>query len=782
MKMISFIMAVLCLNLSFVRAQNSGEISGKVREQKNGRVLPYASLTVMRNDSILAGTISDDKGGFRFTDLTLGTLSLEVSFVGFLPQTRVLTLTESSPNIILPDILLEEDVNALKEVVVEGELTTIEQRIDRKVINVGKDLTSLGGSTMDLLDNIPSLEVDPQGTISLRGNNNLQLFVDGRATNQSPATLLRQIPPSSISKVEVITNPSAKYSPEGSSGIINIILKKNLVDGYTVSINTGYTIGLQPKYNGSINSGLRMGKWGFSLLNSISKSIYPSQRSFDRFTDDSRHFTDFQIDMTPIYNQLSVDFFLSKNHQLSGLVGLSTWKGKVSNNIDILFNDDREDIISRIDGTGSSSGAEYNLFYQGFFNEKKNNLKVEANYEEGSADDLDAYTVFGFEEKTFETNKSLTFNLDYANASKDQWKWEMGAAVDLREQTKDFVSTQTGSPVLDHRYDRDVFSIYGQGHTSLGPWELQLGLRGEVVQEVGRSFNERVYENDYTRIYPSLYIHRSLKEGRWFFQYSNRIDRPAFNLVNPVRFYNTPSFISIGNINLQPQLTNGFELGYSSRKKTRITTSVFYRRIKNEIIRTLEISPTDPNVTLLSYDNLSKTDVFGAELGWNRYLFEKFRIIANLDYNYRTLVGSVVLPDTSEPQFIETQANSVNGRIILQYRPKKELTFQASQLYRNSRNFLQGRYEARSKFDVAAIYSVLKGKGRISLNFKDIFNNWDVFYTTQVPFDQKGINDIESQTFFVGFNYAFGGKVNSIERSRRDDFNINQRDKKSGIE
>lgn len=775
-------MTGLCLTLSFVSAQISGEISGKTIARKSSKALPYASIILRQNDSVLVGKISEDNGAFRFTNLPLTTLSLEVSFIGFQTQTQIVVLTESSPSLEVPDILLEEDVNALKEVVVEAERTLIEQLIDRKVINVGKDLTSLGGSTIELLDNIPSLEVDPEGTISLRGNNNLQLFVDGRATNQSPQAVLQQIPPTSISKVEVITNPSAKYSPEGSSGIINIILKKNVVEGYNVSINTGYTVGILPKYNGSINSGLRIGKWGFSLLNSISNSSYPSQRFFDRFTDNSSHLTDFQIDMTPTYNRLGIDFFMSENHQISVLAGISTWKGTVSNNIDILFNDDREDIISRIDGTGSSNGSEYNLFYQGFFNEKKNSLKFEVNYEEGSADDLDEYTVFGFDEMTFETNRSLTTNVDYTNASKDQWNWEVGGAADLMGQTKDFESTQIGSPALDHRYNRDVFSMYGQVNTTLAKWEMQLGLRGEVVNEVGKSFNETVYENDYARIYPSLFINHELKKGRLFFQYSNRIDRPAFNLVNPVRFFNTPSFISIGNINLQPQLAHGFELGYSFRKKATLTTSIFYRRIKDEIIRTLEISPTDPNVTLLSYDNLSNTDVFGAELGWSRSLFEKFRLILNLDYNYRTLIGSVLLPDRVVPERIDTNANNINGRFILQYRPKKKLTFQVTHVHRNARNFLQGRYDVRSKMDFAATLSVLKGKGRISLSVKDMFNNWDVFYTTQVPFVQEGINDIESQTFFVGFNYAFGGKVNSIKRSRRDDFKVNQRDKKSGIE
>lgn len=223
-------------------------------------------------------------------------------------------------------------------------------------------------------------------------------------------------------------------------------------------------------------------------------------------------------------------------------------------------------------------------------------------------------------------------------------------------------------------------------------------------------------------------------------------------------------------------------MGYSLCKKGTVTASVFCRRIKDEIIRTLEISPTDPNVTLLSYANLSNTDVFGAELGWSQSVFEKFNLILNLDYTYRTLIGSVVLADTSVPERIDTNANNINGRVILQYRSVKKLTFQISHMYRNARNFLQGRYNARSKVDFAAALSMLKGKGRISLNVKDMFTNWDVFYTTQVPFEQEGINDIESQTFFMGFNYAFGGNVKAIKRSRRDDFNVDQRDKKSGIE
>src|SRR5690606_2308649 len=212
-------------------AQNNGSITGNVFDEKLGESVPYVTVTIKENDQIITGVLTDENGNFTLKNLAQKIYTVEVSFIGYKTHITTADLTQQK-DVDLGQILFEDESVILEGVEIVREVSTIEQKIDRKVINVGRDLLTAGATASEIMNNIPTVNVDQDGNISLRGNQNVRVLVDGRPTNIEPAQLLKQIPSSSIKSIELITNPSAKYNPEGMSGIINIILHKNSNDGF----------------------------------------------------------------------------------------------------------------------------------------------------------------------------------------------------------------------------------------------------------------------------------------------------------------------------------------------------------------------------------------------------------------------------------------------------------------------------------------------------------------------------------------------------------------------
>ena len=242
-----------------------GQITGTVIDDALDAPLPYVNIVVNKSDgTLLTGGITDDNGKFKVDKIPEGTYTAVIQFIGFKKESRPFTITRKDSKINLGEIRLYEEATGLDEVTVVAEVSTIQQKVDRKVINVGKDLTTSGPTASDIMNNLPSVNVDQQtGDISLRGNQNVQVMVDGKLSNIPAAQLLRQIPSTSIKQIELITNPSAKYNPEGMSGIIHIILHKNINIGFNGNLNVGLAYQDEPKFNSSIDANYRNGKFNF---------------------------------------------------------------------------------------------------------------------------------------------------------------------------------------------------------------------------------------------------------------------------------------------------------------------------------------------------------------------------------------------------------------------------------------------------------------------------------------------------------------------------------------
>lgn len=296
--------------------ENTGTISGKVIDKKTSEPLPYVNIVVKENNKVVTGGITSDKGTFQIKNLALKDYVIEIQFIGYKTITKSAKLTENS-NINLNTIAIEEDAIQLKGVDIVSERSTIEQKIDRKVINVGKDLTTAGATASEIMNNIPSVNVDQDGKISLRGNENVRVLVDGRPSNIDAAQLLKQIPSTSIKKIELITNPSAKYNPEGMSGIINIVLNKNASDGFNASINTGLTFAKTPKISNSLNMNYRTGKVNFfgTYGNNFGKKF--NEGSILRLDDQSNQMFDIKNNDKSHLFKIGMDYFINDKNTLS---------------------------------------------------------------------------------------------------------------------------------------------------------------------------------------------------------------------------------------------------------------------------------------------------------------------------------------------------------------------------------------------------------------------------------------------------------------------------------
>ena len=249
-----FKMLIVCLigGIFIIQAQNpnstnsiknNGIISGKVLDKASKVPISYVNILVKEDNKLVNGGITTEKGNFVISNLALKNYTVEIQFIGYKTILKKITLTQNAPSVDLKTILLEEDATQLSEVEIVKERSIMEQKADRKIINVGKDLLSAGTTASEILDNIPSVTVDQQTKeISLRGNSNVRILVDGKPTTISASQLLQQIPATSIKQIELITNPSAKYNPEGMSGIINIVLNKNSKVGFNGNINCGVTV------------------------------------------------------------------------------------------------------------------------------------------------------------------------------------------------------------------------------------------------------------------------------------------------------------------------------------------------------------------------------------------------------------------------------------------------------------------------------------------------------------------------------------------------------------
>ncbi|MDH3698544.1 MAG: TonB-dependent receptor [Flavobacteriaceae bacterium] len=777
-----------------------GSISGRVIEKTLQQPVPFAAIVLksIEDNSTISGGITTEEGTFELKKLEEGTYILEVQFIGYKTFAQQIEISKENRKLDLGTIVLEEEVEELSGVEVVGERTTIEQKIDRKVINVGKDLTTTGATASDIMNNIPSVNVDQQtGELSLRGNSNVRVMVDGKLSNIPVAQLLRQIPSTSIKSIELITNPSAKYNPEGMSGIINIVLHKNANIGFNGNLNTGLTVGIEAKFNSSIDLNYRNGKVNIygNYGNNIGK--YVNDGTIFRVDENSRQVFDFLNNNKSHLYKVGMDFFLNEKNTISFFTNQNYFKGKGDGITNVLYlNDPDQNSTQYFRNDNDNHSEQYNFDYKLDFGKEGHNIELEVDRNEFNSDEVANFrstgtTLFPNYMDFVDTKRTQTIaNLDYVNPLDSITKIEAGVEARIFETEVDYMSTGLSfnangdlipTPSTHFIYGMDIYSAYVTFGKQYEKWSYQAGVRVEDVEVVADTNAIRVFTDNYTQIYPSAFITYSPGEKNQFqLSYSRRVDRPGLSQVNPIREFATPLLSSFGNPSLVPQFTDSYETNFTRRfEKGSLTAGVFYRSIKDEINRAVYVDRLDLNKLILTYDNFDNTSAYGMEVSLNYKLAKWWSINSSFDLfsqTQRGLTESLLAPNSSATEDdiviseVEVENTAWNFRMNNSFKATKNLTFQLFGFYRGNNRTIQFTVDPMYFVNMGARYSFAQGKGTLSLNFNDVFNTMRFAFEGDRPFEQNGNFNWESQNVYAGLAYRFGsGKNRALKRKRRDD-------------
>ena len=781
MKKFIFILMLLFISIPGKAAPDPeivGTVTGVIMDKEFQEPIPYATVSVKDSTGqIIEGTVSAVDGSFILEKLPEGSYIFQIQFMGYKTFAQEVVVSEKKRSFDLGTIFLEAEVAQLDDVEVVAERSTIEQRIDRKIINVGKDLTTMGATAADIMNNIPSVSVDQDGNIALRGNTNVRVLLDGKPTNMDAATLLKTIPSTSIKKVELITNPSAKYNPEGMSGIINIVLHKNANLGFNGDLSAGINIANHTRANANLNMNYRTGKFNFYStlgVNSGENSIHGYIRDVET---GATEYPDLILGNTSRLGKIGLDFYLDDNNTLSFYTNqnLSNFKGRgdfglrfpqePDRNYTQLLNTDEENLSST-----------YNFDYRHNFAKEGHEIELEVDYNRYNNDENTVTDYTGeaaptsFEEDVDRTEKTILTNLDYVNPLTETTKVEAGAEVRLRRTDNNYNTTNESLQDVFYTYDRDIYSFYSTFGQELGKWSYQLGARLENYNVDAGQDGENIYEDDYFTLYPSGFVTFTPGEkSSYQLSYSRRVDRPSLGQVNPVRQLSTPRLTVKGNPALKPQFTNSVEFNYTQKiKKTSLSAGVFYRMTSDEISQIVEDDPENPEHIILTFDNIGDNDSYGVELSASLQPFHFWDLNANFNFYSQTLqgyIGSVYLE--KENNYYRLQANNT-------FKITKQFRMQLFGMYQSEISELQFDIEDRYFVNIGARYSFWNDKASLSLNLNDAFDTQVQKFSTNLPSPQEGELKNESRNLYLGFTYRFGGGKNkALERKQRDDNTAN---------
>ncbi|MGC1472708.1 MAG: TonB-dependent receptor [Psychroserpens sp.] len=788
----------------------SGSVFGRVLDASLNQPLPYVNIIVKdETDTIITGGITSEEGVFNIQNIPEGAIKIDITYIGYVTLSKPYTIGKDTFDINLGDIFLEENIASLDEITVVAEVSTIQQKIDRKVINVGKDLTTSGPTASDIMNNIPSVNIDQQtGDIALRGNQNVQVMVDGKLSNIPAAQLLKQIPSSSIKQIELITNPSAKYNPEGMSGIINIILHKNVNIGFNGNMNLGLSYQLEPKFNSSIDMNYRNGK--INVYGSYGTNISDNQniglltqteadvsQTFDILDQRNSHLFKF-----------GVDYYISDKHTLSLFTNQNLFDGGGMGETNLFsISNPNMNQLQNFDNTNTNNSQQYNGNY-------KVDLKKEGHYIELEVDhnifdsDIETINTFAgtqarpnFEEFTTTERDRTTINLDYVNPLTEKSKLELGVQALLFDNSIDYnsdarVRNEFGTYIptsTNFNYARDIYSAYATYGKTVEKWAYQVGLRAETVTETALAIdtdltnNTRTdfpFENEYLQIYPSGFVtYNPSEKNSYQFSYSRRVDRPGVGQVNPIPEFNTPLLSQFGNPELQPQFTNSVELNYTRNlEKGSITAGVFYRLIEDEINQGVFVDRSDigSGRVILTNDNFDNTSAYGFEISSNYRPTKWWSLNSSFDLYARTQTGIAesLDPTLSNPTEADISLTSVevdniiyNFRVFNNFKVSKKLSFSAFALYRGKDTGLNFEVEPLYFLNLGMRYSFLEdNRATFSMNFNNVLDTQELNIVSERPFRQTVTFQPEFSTIFAGLSYRFGGgKYKAKSRKNRDD-------------
>ncbi|MDX1759384.1 MAG: TonB-dependent receptor [Arenibacter algicola] len=795
------------------------KITGTVLDQETDQPLEYATLVLqnVRNPDKVTGGITDANGKFE-VETAPGNYNVSVEYISYKSYKLENQNLRSSKD--LGVIRLALDVSQLAEVEVVGERTTVELRLDKKVYNVGSDLTVKGGSVTDVLSNVPSVSVDVEGNISLRGNESVRILINGKPSALSGLSpeALQQLPADAIEKVEVITNPSARYDAEGTAGILNIILKQSKTAGVNGSVNV-YT-GHPETYGGSLSLNLRRDNFNIFTNTTYRYRSGPGNALFDQENFDSNGNTlsyqneirDYQRKDKSFNTNVGFELFFSETSSITNSLVFSKSNGDNTVNVDFSnFDANRTPTIQRNRFTVEDEFEEevqYSLNYQKKFEKEGHTLTFDYQYSKGVDDEnsIIEEVILGDNialdtERTIDnqTQVSQLVQMDYVLpfGKDDQSQFELGYRGTFNNNNTDFdfgIQQQNGDFTSDPNFSNElnykeyVNAAYTQLGTKFNKFSILGGLRMEA-SDIGIELvnTNELTNKDYVNWFPSIFLGYEFSEKEQVtLSYSKRLRRPWSRFINPFPSRSSNTNLFQGNPDLDPTFTDSYDLGYLKRwDKFTFTTSGYFNRstgvfqfVSRETgdFVTIE-NPDDPQnpivvpVQVRSPINLATEERMGMEFTTTYTPKRNWRLTWNLNAFQRDLKGDFTYINSQDEEIVQNfDANNFSWftRFSAKIPLPGKIDFQTNFFYMGPSEDAQNTNKGMLSSDLGLSKDILKDKGSLTLNVGDIFNSRkrrsdtrteNVATYSEFQFRQRQIT--------LSFQYRFNQPQNKNDRNRQ---------------
>lgn len=777
-----------------------GSISGILVDSETEEPIPYAAVKVVHkmSEELVTGGMTNEKGQFRVEQITLGPNVVEFASVGYKTSSQEVRLGGENMALQMGKIKLVASSSQLDEVIVQAERQFMTNEIDRKVYDPSKLILSKTGSATDVLENIPSVELDMDGNITLRGSSAVRIMIDGRPsrfTGEDLTALLQALPGGSVERVEVMTNPSAKYDPDGTAGMINIVLKKSALQGLNGSVNASYSGA--DRVRAGLNLNYKVDQINLFLNAGHSSGLYPrSSWSHREVYSDTDTLISDQINTSKggrNGNNVKLGFDWTPNDKhtltLQGTYNQNTRPNVGTNIIDWQTAPLDYTISQFTDRFALGNNLSSDFLYD-YKPKKGEEFNLRLSYTESNRED-----ELGFSQDTLLLGDVKSPSLIYTTLSNnEQWefnargdytkKWdksrklEAGFSAILRDDLDGFTRTNTnittGEQLLDtlsinnFLYSEYIYGAYTNYGFKKGPWGFQLGLRAEQAYITANQLTQdSIFTNNYFQLYPSTFVTYEIARGRELnASYSRRVSRPGGRQLNPFIDYSDPFNLRAGNPYLLPEFTDSYELGYTHILKQGITfnTNLFFRDKHNLI--TWFSTVTDEGINLTTHENLNNGEDVGLDFSFRGKLGSKGAFV--------NLGGNFFYSQVSGEIGGDGWVNSGSGyglNTMISTPLWKNGSLQLMGNYRSKRVMAQGI--GRPFYFVGGGFkqSFMSDRLNLSINTRDLFNTMAWNYESYgVNFFTEGQFRWRQRTIEIGLTYNFG----EVQRRRR------QMDRNSG--
>ena len=777
------------------KEKGKGTISGKIINGSTKQVVEFATVSLfsISDSSLVTGMISNNEGAFELQGIANGNYYLKIDFIGLSPKLiNNVLISDSNPKHNVGDVSLESFSKDMEQFEFVDEKELFETKIDKKIYNVSKDIGSQGGTGLEVLKNVPSVDVDDEDNISLRGDQSVQVLIDGRPSSIDASQLLKQIPASSIEKIEIVTNPSAKYNPEGISGILNVILKKEKASGFNGNLGLGYGyndnhrgngyLGLnfrKNKINIKTNVGYHKGTWSYSGV---------ANRNYFSDTTYTQKMTDFGYNKNDnIWYSGGVDYYVNKKNTI--YIEANGWTGKGTRHDNNYYDyyDAEKTLLSYSDRLGDTDskyyGTDMNIGWQSEFGSEDHTLDVDIDYElnKNTSDNDNREDFYLFDQTVYQNpqaqytrslqrNNELDIKIDYVLPITDSLELELGSRTTIENIDNDFYSKSFddfGNYAVDTNlnnvflYEQNVYAFYATLGKQFKKVGVKVGTRVEnTIINTELETTQEKGSQDYLSFFPSVHLSYKIQEGNEFqLSYSRRINRPSTWDVNPFASYTDPYNLRKGNPDLKPEYIDVYELSYLRFwDKVNFNSTAYFRQVNGQKQRITFLN--EDNVFVTTPQNLSTTYISGGELtfGYRPYKWWRNNMTLNLWSANINNAGATNLASTTYGWSVQLTSNQTLG---------KGWSTQLRGRYNGRQSDVQGVRAARYNVDISISKQVMKKKGRITLRASDIFN------TRRWAFDSNDLGGFSydtnrrwaSQSINISFNYSFG-KMNYDSQKR----------------